>query len=252
MKARANNRVRTVALLTCLLVSATTLGCTDSTVAVDVHGVNYGGNEFFYSIIDPVTQRPGGVGEHLAPYSGGGITCCFTLPKKWRPGIKVQLFTRHWLPQAADGSLPRIDKNETVEVPPYVDDKPGELWIIRSAEGGISVVSSNYEPSHPKWPGKVRGWPVPSIEYKREQWQMYRDHEEGVVRVFQSLLRELSEAPETRAKKAWEHAREYDKESIQGFKGPSDPRYLEFLRMDYQKGLNESKERLQRLMESRP
>lgn len=161
----------------CLMLVAATTGREKepATVDVDVHGVNYSGNEFFYSIVDQRKQKPSGVGEHIAPFAGGGTTCCFALPKKWRPGIKVQLWTRHWLPRGPDGKLPEVDGTTTLEVRQYVDGKPGDLWVIRSSEGVLSVVSSIYEPGHAKWPGKVKGWPQPSIEYQREQWEMYRN-----------------------------------------------------------------------------
>ncbi len=243
---------RTLTRSIILFLLAFTSGCEKSTVSVDVHGVNYGGNEFFYSIIDPDTQRPSGVGEHIAPYAGSGITCCFTLPKKWRPGIKVQLFIRHWLPQSPDGSLPKVDRNETVEVPPYIDDKPGELWIIRSAEGAISVVSSIYEPDHPKWPGKIRGWPVPSIEYQREQWEMYRKYEQQGVDMYISLLDDLKRRPEKTTKEAWKSAKEHDPESLKAFAGPDDPQYAAALKIRYEYGLALCRERLENVMRTRP
>lgn len=224
----------------------------ESTVNVDVHGVNYSGNEFFFSIMDPVRQKPSGVGEHIAPFAGGGTTCCFALPKKWQPGIKVQLWTRHWLPRGPDGKLPEVERTTTVEVPQYVDGKPGELWVIRSTDGTISVVSSNYEPDHPKWPGKVKGWPEPSIEYQRERWELYRDHEEGVVRVFTKLLRELEDAPERRGHEAWQFTKERDPASLKGFAGPDDPKYLATLKKEYEEGLGMSKQRLEELMRARP
>lgn len=236
-----------------LLYAATTGREKESnTVNVDVHGVNYSGNEFFYSIMDPQKQKHSGVGEHLAPYAGGGTMCCFALPKQWQPGIKVQLWTRHWLPRGPDGKLPEVDGITTVAVPAYVDGKPGDLWVVRSEDGAVSVVSSIYEPGHAKWPGKVKGWPQPSIEYQRERWELYRKHEEDAVKLYQSLLKRLEEQPQQEAQEAWEYEMERDSTSLKKFQGPSDPRYLAALREEYKTGLTRSKRALEQVMARRP
>jgi hypothetical protein len=36
----------------------------------------------------------------------------------------------------------------------------GELWVLRGADGSMSVVSSDFQPDHPNWPGRVKDWPV--------------------------------------------------------------------------------------------
>jgi hypothetical protein len=156
------------------------------------------------------------------------------------------------LPKLPDNSLPEVKETHVVEVPRYMDGKPGELWVLRTADGSIDLISSDFQPDHEKWPGKVKGWPVPSLKYRRERWELYRHHEEGGVRLYTSLLAQLENTPEAEAKEAWEHAKEYEPASLKGFAGPRDPRYRAALKAHYLEGLEESHRRLKNVMEARP
>ncbi|MFL6676562.1 MAG: DUF3304 domain-containing protein [Massilia sp.] len=51
-------------------------------------------------MVDPAKPDSSGGGELSDPFAAGGTTCCFSLPKKWRPGIKVRLHTTHLLSKA--------------------------------------------------------------------------------------------------------------------------------------------------------
>ena len=226
--------------------------CEKPTVSVNLHGVNYSAETFSYDVADPAAPDSGAGGELIDPFGAGGTTCCVTLPRKWQPGTKLQVRTMHWLKKRPDGSLPEIKEVHLVDVPPYVDGKPGELWVLREADGKVDVISSDFQPDHPRWPGKVKGWPVPSLEYQRERWEIYRKHEEGGVRLFRTLLDELEKSPETRAREAWEHARQFEPATIKNVSGPTDPRYLAQLKQEYEEGLLHSEMRLKQIMEARP
>ncbi|MEW6369803.1 MAG: DUF3304 domain-containing protein [Pseudomonadota bacterium] len=221
-------------------------------VEVNIHGVNYAGDAFSYYVIDPAKPKSGAGGELINAFEAGGMTCCFTLPKVWRPGIKVRIDTTHWLPKRPDNSLPEVKETHLVEVPRYADGKPGELWVLRAEDGRMSVVSSDFQPDHEKWPGKVKGWPVPSLEYRRQRWEIYRNHEEGGVRLFLSLLEELEKDPQRQARDAWEFAKQYEPDSLTKFSGPDDPQYRMMLKKDYMEGLQMSRERLKNVMEAQP
>ena len=218
--------------------------------SVSLHGVNYSDREFSYFIADPKNPQKNIGGEHIAPFAGGGTTCCAVLPWKWKPGTKVRLTTTHWLKKLPDGSLPEVTEEHEVEVPEYAE--AGELWVIRNSNGKISVVSSNVQPDHPTWPGKIKDWPVPSLEYQRERWEVYRVHEANFVELYESSLRELRESPETHAKKYWEFEKEYSAEEIAEFTGPTDPRYIARLQNEYINGLNRSRARLEEVMKAKP
>jgi hypothetical protein len=226
--------------------------CEKPTSNVNIHGVNYSSDTFSYHVSDPAKPDSSGGGELIDPFGAGGTTCCVTLPNKWRTGIKVLVHTTHWLPQRPDGSLPEVKEEHLVEVPPYVDGKPGELWVLRAADGTVSVISSDFQPDHPKWPGKVKGWPVPSLEYQRERWELQRKHEAEGVELYLSFLDELKKDPLRRAKDAWDFRQKDDPGSLRGYAGPQDPRYQLMLKQEYEEGLERSRRLLQQVMETRP
>lgn len=239
-------------LAMCLASIQLLAGCTKENVAVSIHGVNYTGQTFGYVIEDPANESNRGGGELIDAYSSGGAMCCYALPSTWRPGIQVRIIGRHWLEQKADGSLPEIVETKIVEVPKYVDGKAGELWVLREANGALSIVSSDYQPDHAKWPGKIKGWPVPSLEYTRSRWDIAIEHEAGGVRLFQNLLQKMKTSPSIRAEESWRFAQAHEPESVAGFTGPNDKRYHAFLVRNYEEGLSRSAEKLRRLKEQRP
>lgn len=218
--------------------------------SVSLHGVNYSDREFSYFIADPENPKKTIGGEHIAPFAGGGTTCCAVLPLEWKPGTKVRLTTTHWLKKRPDGSLPQVTQEHEVEVPEYAE--AGELWVIRNSAGKISVVSSNVQPDHPSWPGNIKGWPIPSMEHQRERWELYRIHEAGYVELYESSLAELRKNPEAHARKSWEYEREHGADEIAKFTGPTDPRYITRLQNEYSDGLNRSKARLEEVMRAKP
>lgn len=245
---------RTATVLACLLIQSALAGCDrSSTVDVNLHGVNYTVDTFSYSVKDPALKdQPGAGGELIDPYGAGGTTCCATLPTTWRPGIKMQVRTTHWVDRKSDDGLLEVKETHIVEVPRYPDGKPGELWVLRMPDGKVAVVSSDFQPDHPSWPGKIKGWPVPSLSYRQERWKIILDYELGGVHAALSLIYELETDPMGCAARAWEHAKEYDRESIKGFSGPDDPKYLAFLKKDYEQFFENSKHRVNQIMEEKP
>lgn len=239
-------------LLACVLVLPVLTACEKPTLGVSLHGVNYSADIVSF-MISPLgaTEHASGSGT-IDPFGGGGMTCCVTLPRQWRPGIKLQIRATHWVDKRAENSIEEITSEHIAEVPRYADGKPGELWVLREADGKISVVSSDYQPDHPKWPGRIKGWPVPSLEYRRERWDLLRAHEQGYVDTFTKLLDELEQDPSARGKEAWAHDMEYDPKSLGEFTGPEDPRYLAVLKQEYMGGLISSRGRLATLMEQKP
>lgn len=148
--------------------------------------------------------------------------------------------------------MPEVKQKHVVEVPRYVDGKPGELWVLRNADGSVSVVSSDLQPDHARWPGKVKGWPVPSLEYQRERWELFRKHEEGGVRLYISLLKKLKEDPEGQLTESWNYAKEHYPEDVAVFTGPNDPKYMISLKKEYDEGLKRSQRLLKDVMDAKP
>lgn len=221
-----------------------------SHASVSLHGVNYSDREFSYFIADPENPKKTIGGEHIAPFAGGGTTCCAVLPWKWKPGTKVRLTTIHWLKKRPDGKLPQVTEEHEVDVPEYAE--AGELWVIRDGDGKISVVSTNVQPDHPGWPGRIKGWPVPSLEYRLERWELHRELEQGNVDLYLSLSQELERNPKDHAKEMWAHDKEYSSSEIAGFTGPTDPRYIEHLHKAYVEGMKRSTARLEEIMKAKP
>jgi hypothetical protein len=220
-------------------------------VSVHVHGINYSGESFAYYIEDSENSADGTFGD-LLPFSSGGSACCFSLPRKWRPGIKAQIHSWHRFPSSPDGSRPGTDKFYTIEVPRYSNGKPGDLWVIRAIDGTLSVISSDLAPDDPQWPGKIRGWPVRPLEYRRKDWELMKVWAEDGVNTASYWLAQLDEHPGEATKMGWEDARRNRPLTLNEFSGPDDPQYLVHLKKGYEDKLIYSKNELKKLSEQRP
>jgi hypothetical protein len=223
-----------------------------NTVSVNVHGVNYTADPFSYVIIDERDPSNHAGGEHVGPFQGGGIRCCFKLPKQWTPGLRVNVRATHWLKEDARGNLPEVTKVHTVEIVQYPGGKAGELWVLRTADGGIEVVMSDVEPGHPEWPGKVKGWPEPSLAYQRKQWQIEYDIAKYTVSSYKDGLKQLHEKQGSLLADTWRSDKERDPESIKGFKGPDDVNFKEYLTKKYVDGLRSAEAEVEQLLREKP
>lgn len=226
-----------------LLTACSTPMARDSKIGVEISGVNYSDQAITYAISDP--NDSGSVGaEPLDPFAGGGIMCCFSLPEKWQPGIKVrvQIFDTHRDPV----------KDVIVDLPPYVEGKPSRIWAVHYQDGSVDVLSSNFGPPHAKWPGKVKGWPVPSVEYRRKQWELYFKDANDSLEAAQRLLKELNENPEEQLLKSWALQQRYRSKEVSAFAGPNDPAYKEFLLKDYERFLRNSQRNIDDLLMRKP
>lgn len=244
-------RLRRVVGVFCLCASVLA-ACVKSTVPVSIHGVNYSVEPFSFELKDPINPENKGDGELVDSYAAGGTTCCYELPKKWRPGIKISIQSKHWVGKNADDSLHDINTTHLVEVSRYPDDKPGELWVLRAADGKMDIVSSDFQPDHPKWPGKVKGWPIPSLAYQRERWDLYIEHQQSFINAFRALEDKLSSSPDEASQAEWIHYSEYDKQALSLYDGPSDPKFRMKLRQRYAEGLQQARKEIERLQKGRP
>ncbi len=179
---------------------------------------------------------------------GGGTSCCLALPERWRPGIQVKVHSTHWLPKTAQGNLPEVEKTYTVDIPAYPNGEAGELWVLRTAEGTVELVMSNVEPNHPQWPGKVKGWPEPSLVYQRERWELNRKIAERDVKLFRQWLGEFQTRKEALLQEAWNVEKEHRPGDIEKFSGPKDPAYAEYKKKNYIEALRIAEDELKQLM----
>ena len=238
-------------MLACLLIMPVLAACNNnSATSVSVHGVNYSDQEFTYVIQDPLHPSNQAGGETIGRYEAGGIMCCFTLPAKWQPGMKINIDYTYYLPKKPDGSLPEIRKSAVVDMPHY--DEPQELWVLRNVDGSMAIISSIYQPDHPKWPGKIKGWPVPSLDYKRERWALYMKHELDGLKNSEMMLRNLLSNPAKETKEAWDFEVSRDSALKSKFSGFNDPKYFYYLKSDYEESLANSKEMVKKMEENKP
>ncbi len=224
-------------------------GCSENT-SVSVHGVNYTEQTFFYSILKG-DDLDASVGETIEPYGAGGTVCCYSLPHKWRPDLTVRVRTTV-SSKGSDGNLFETTKIEDVRVAPYSSGSPGELWILRDPGGNVSAISSDYQPNHPKWPGKIKGWPTPSLNYQQERWKIYMDHELEYVTLAKEFLAELETDPDGLARRKWRIAMRDEPSEYTRFQGPDDPKFRAFLKSRYEAMLQRSERNVEKLQEAKP
>lgn len=236
----------------CVITLPALMACAKNTVPVSVHGVNYAADEFSYVIEDPSNNKNTAGGETIGPFAAGGTMCCYELPTKWHSGIQVKINATHWLKVKPDGSLPEVVETKIVEVPPYLNGKAGELWVMRAADGQLSLVSSDFQPDHSKWPGKLKGWPVPSLAYRRERWDLYVKLEQDTIKIADSALSKLQAEPRVFAEEGWATAQKYDPGSLAGFSGPQDKKFYDHLRQEFETMKKNSMQKIEKLKEQRP
>jgi hypothetical protein len=99
--------------------------------------------------------------------------CCVNLPAKWQPGMRLVVQTKDETKAktAAEWSKENIPlKLRLVDVPPYAEDDVGTVWVQLLPDDKVALVVSRYDPSNSNWPGVIKGWPKPSLEYRRQLW----------------------------------------------------------------------------------
>ena len=231
------------AMMSLLLAACGSMSGPGSKIGVSIGGVNYSDQPITYALSDP--NNPASVGgEPVDPFGAGGLVCCFSLPETWQPGIKVRV-------QIFDTNRKEV-KDEIVDLPPYVDGKPGQLWAVLHQDGNVEVFSSEYGPPHAKWPAKVKGWPVPTVEYRRKLWERDLELKKIDVRAATQLLQDLKVNPEKELKESWEYKKRYREKDLEQFSGPNDPAYKKYLQKRYEQYLENSQKDVEDWMKRKP
>lgn len=243
---------RRTILLACLGTLPVVGICSTDKIPANIHSVNYSDEEFEYNLEDPLDSSNRVNGESVEPYAASGTMCCYSLPKKWHSGIKVTVHATYSFKKTPDSEITEVPQVQTVEVPPYVDGKVGEIWVVRAANGDLSVVSSDYQPNHAKWPGKVKGWPVPSVKYKRQRWDKLIKLAKENLETDLNINKKLIENPDAQAKLTWDLQKEYWPQDINRFHGPDDVQYRQYLINESKNSIKTSRSKLQKLIDSRP
>lgn len=111
----------------------------DETFEAGIGIVNHT-DRFIYSTL--VNGQGGGHAYELS--AGVAGFCCVTLPKKWYPGLTVEVV---W--DAPDGTK-HVNKSKIVEVEQY--DKLGELYLHFFSDDKVRVVVTKWIGASPKHP----------------------------------------------------------------------------------------------------
>lgn len=236
-------RLSTMLAAATLLAACSISPNSDSKIGVDISGVNYSDMPITYIVSDPNDKASVGA-EPLDPFAAGGSMCCFRLPATWQPGIKVKV-------EILDTNRNPF-KEEIVDLPPYVDGKPGRIWAVLYQDGSVEVLSSEYGPPNTKWPGKVKGWPVPTVEYRRMLWERDLRYMQSDINATTTLIEQLEKNPEASLQESWVFDKQYRAKDIEKFSGPNDLEYRTYLRQRYQESLARRKQRLENWMKRKP
>lgn len=154
----------------------------DDRTGVSIRALNYSAREVaMIAVEEPGDRNSGGGGDALNPYSSGGSICCFALPPKWHPDLKVVVAYQLY-PETAY-------RRVLVNVPPYAEGKLGAIWLIVNEDESAEVVVSEFGPSREEWPGKVKGYPVPSQDYRLKLWREELQREKDDKAAFERDLR---------------------------------------------------------------
>lgn len=238
-----NSRYVVLLAMSLMLAACGSLIKGDASVGVGIGGINYSDQPITYALSDP--NNPSSVGgEPVDPFGAGGLMCCFTLPQTWQRGIKVRV-------QIFDTNRKEV-KDEVVDLPPYVDGKPGQLWAVYYQDGSADVFSSTYGPPHGKWPARVKGWPVPTVEYRRKLWERDLELRKSDVNAAQGLLNLLKENPDEYLKSAWDDDVRERTRNLSRFTGPQDSAYKEYVLRDLEHYLERTRKRLEDWLRRKP
>ncbi|CDG84949.1 hypothetical protein GJA_4341 [Janthinobacterium agaricidamnosum NBRC 102515 = DSM 9628] len=184
-----------------LVLAAALSAATSAAMAGGIQSLNYSSREVGYIAVEnPGNTNSGGGGDALNPYSGGGTICCFEVPEKWHPDLQVVVAYQFY----PDPTMHR----ETVTIPPYPKGEAGDIWLIVYEDSSVGAVVSKYGPSLPEWPGKIKGYPVPSKEYRmklrQEKIKREKDWLHAMERGLQGDTSDLSTMELERLKSAIE------------------------------------------------
>ena len=126
---------------------------TSGSASVMVDSVNYMHERGVqYTLYDLANTPPAAIGGSIVVMlaSGGEKGCCLSLPKTWRPGIKVRL---DWQESDRERTYPEKYSRE-LEIPRY--SAPADLYVVLFPPHEVELVVSQAEPGHPDWRGSIK------------------------------------------------------------------------------------------------
>jgi hypothetical protein len=137
--------------------------CSDSTIPASVRGYNHMKDlSIHYFTVN------GAGGLNVRPESGGGETCCVSLPKRWRPGLKAKV---SWEYDQKEDALKPLPANQMAEadIPQYPFG--GALQVHFYADHKIKIVVSSCSPEHPFYPMSAADLAPWQPSGTKEEWR---------------------------------------------------------------------------------
>jgi Protein of unknown function (DUF3304) len=183
----------TLTLLALVLSACSHLGQADE-LSAPLTSVNYTDWPFDWVGVTKVeTPNQTMAADRVSAFSASGLMCCVILPREWRKGMELIVATRDGTraetpEEWSKEKMPTIQHR--VPVPPYTPQDMGTVWVQLLPGGKVVLVVSRYDPDHPSWPGEVKGWPVPTLEFRRQIWDRDMDLMRKNLEDFESAVQE--------------------------------------------------------------
>ncbi|WP_158453615.1 DUF3304 domain-containing protein [Pseudogulbenkiania sp. NH8B] len=178
--------------------------------------------------------------DRVTAFGASGQMCCVSLPAKWQPGMELVV-------QTQDGTHAKSAKEwgqehipiikHRVAVPRYDSSDVGTVWVQLLPGGKVELVVSRFDPTHAQWPGKVKGWPVPTVEYRRKIWDRDMKEKKMYLETVRREVAEFESYGQDKIKKMWDMDKFHFPENIKGFAGADDPEYRKSKKKELQEDL---------------
>ena len=196
----------TPALLALALSACSHLGQADE-LSAPLTSVNYTDWPFdLVAVAKPETPTKIMAAEGVNAFGASGMMCCVTLPRQWQPGMELVVRTKDGT-RAKNSQEWDVEKMPTIQhrvpVPSYTPRDMGTVWVQLLPGGKVVLVVSRYDPDHPSWPGEVKGWLVPTLEFRRQKWSEELGREQRLLAVMQKALKKEGISDENRKKMEW-------------------------------------------------
>lgn len=246
-----------------LILSLSGCGLGEETVTLNVTGVDYAGQGIrAFAVVDPDDPKNRGGGMSITPYSAGGTQCCYQVPEEWHKGMKVNVIVRYPLEgDTTDERSANLAKRQAegttkhtiqVTIPKYETPARGTLWVQFLPEKKANVVVSDLDPPHADFPGEVKGWPVPSDEYRRK----LIDRDLRLIRERlgrnQEALDQLHKKPSKTRKTYWGVFERTRTRDLGQYSGPEDPQFQDLLQDYLTRYIESDQKEIRILEEARP
>ena len=242
-----------------ILFSLSACGQESDTVELNITGADYAGTGIrAFRVKNPDVPDAYGDGGSMAPYGGGGIRCCYQVPKQWHEGLTAEIEVYYPLKgKNGDEMVEDLKKREAagnvtetfkVPVPKYRAPAEGTLWVQFMPDKEIKVVVSDLSPDHEDFPGDVKGWPVPSDEYRINLIDRDIGLAESDLKFSISRLKEWKNEPTEKAlKSSWDAYKKHFEEELKSFNGYKDSRFLSYLIRESEINIANAKEEIRKL-----